>query len=118
MPRQTSNPFSFSSLRSGPSSLTYSDSNWNNIPSTNLSLSQFYRGGSFIPNINFSPNNSVPSSGQINLSSLKGTWGFLVDASVLTQGTAIGTFFIPSGKYYATVYTYYYGFSISFNLLA
>lgn len=102
----TSSVVKFTDLISGR------DSSWNAISASNLSLSRFYRGGSIIPNIGYAPNNSVPTSGQISISSLRGCWRFFVENSTLSLGTGVG--YVASGKY--AYPEYFYGFSQYANL--
>ena len=45
----------------------FGDGNYGNFssgPNSNVSLSSYYRGGTYVPNV--TPNNSIPTSGQIS----------------------------------------------------
>ena len=68
--------------------------------STPHSLSEYYRGGGLVPNI--TPNNSIPTSGQISMSQFYGSTATLpIDNNI---SFTVQTYSVGSGKNVFTVY--------------
>ena len=60
-------------------------------PNSNVSLSSYYRGGTYVPNV--TPNNSIPTSGQISFNNFRSSTGRVSmsnEIAIGTSGTLIG----------------------------
>lgn len=85
MPTQSSGPISFADINSALGT---------SLP---LSFNQLYRGGIYVPDI--TPNDDIPTSGEINMQEMYSAWGGKTLSFTITVGS------IPvSGK------GYYYGY--------
>ena len=73
MPTQSSGPISFADINSALGT------------GTPLSFDQLYRGGIFVPNI--TPNDDIPTSGEINMQEMYSTWANKVLSFTITVGT-------------------------------
>ena len=66
--------------------------NFSSGPNTNVALSSYYRGGTYVPNV--TPNNSIPTSGQISFNNFRSATGKIgqdFPTSTGISGTLKGT---------------------------
>lgn len=67
----------------------FGDGNYGNFssgPNSNVSLSSYYKGGTYVPNV--TPNTSIPTSGQISLSQFYGATGRVSQSETFNLGTS------------------------------